>query len=158
MKLKAQIKVVTKSVFQLALQAIPLTLIFLINHSAYAQMNNQIENDLYLNCKYEKSKSLKDGSLERTDGSRLLIINFLKNSTVSLTNDRNGEIFRGSYSKTEINVESKSNVTSSPQTSESFTINRITGEFENAYRIVKYDKTVGGYIHSGVCSKVEKRF
>jgi hypothetical protein len=140
------------------MKTIFLSSVFIFSPSTYAQSISQLEKDLHLNCKYEKSKSLKDGSFERTGGSNLLIVNFLKNSAVSLVNDKNGQIFLGSFSKTEINVESRGDINSSPQTIESFTINRFTGEFENTFRIVGYDKTFSGWIHSGVCSKVEKRF
>lgn len=116
--------------------------IFLLIFNFGNSVSAVVENESHLNCIYEKSKSLKDGYVEKTGGSKLLIINFLKNSAVSLLNDKNGQIFLGSFSKSEINVESRGDINSSPQTIESFTINRFTGEFENTFRIVGYDKTI----------------
>jgi hypothetical protein len=107
---------------------------------------------MLLECSYESTIDLKDGSASETIGKKLVTIKNVGGSKISLIKEATGAEFVGVMSDAEIFAEATFHV-SGIRVKESFKINRYTGQFENPFLL-----GAGGLIHSGHCSAAQKKF
>lgn len=108
--------------------------------------------DIILECKYQGTVDLKDGSMSETVGTKLLTVKRVKGTQIVLIKEGSGAEFRGVVSDAEIVAEAAF-LMGNLNVKESFKINRYTGQFENPFLIGS-----GGLVHRGVCSTPQKKF
>jgi hypothetical protein len=107
--------------------------------------------DIILECTYQSSINLKDGTVGNTVGAKVLTIKRSKGSQISILKDDSDIVYLGSISDAQIYGEAVFQV-GEVTVKESFKINRYSGQFENPFLIGQ-----SGLIHQGVCMVKQKK-
>jgi hypothetical protein len=112
----------------------------------------QPAKDIILECTYQSTVILKDGSMSKTAGTKLLTIKRIKDTQIILFKEGLGAEFRGTISESEIFADTAFQI-DNLSVKENFKINRYTGQFENSFYIGS-----GGLMHLGECSSSQRKF